>query len=211
MNERTCIITKKSAPTARLIRFVVGPNNQIIPDLKGNLPGRGVWVSAHRTTIEEAIKRRAFSKNLKEDVEAVPDLADIVDKLLLKATLGSLSMARKAGAVVTGSTKIDAAIRSGQVILVLHAKEAAENGKRKISQAICAIQQQKNQNVETISLLTSDEMSMAFGTNPVIHAALLNMKAADGFLTTMHKLIAYRGDKCDKSGEITAKVAKEIQ
>ncbi|ENN92618.1 RNA-binding protein [Bartonella schoenbuchensis] len=211
MNERTCIVTKKSASTTALIRFVVGPNNQIIPDLKANLPGRGIWVSAHHHTIEEAIKRKAFSRNLKTDVEVASNLANIVDKLLLKSALGSLSMARKAGAVVTGLTKVDSAIRSGQVALVLHAKEATEDGKRKILQAIYAIQQKTNQDIKVLSLFTSDEMSVAFGANLVIHAALLNTKSAEGFSKTINKLIAYRNEKYNKPCEMTAKAVKEIQ
>ncbi|MCZ2203392.1 RNA-binding protein [Bartonella sp. A05] len=211
MNERTCIVTKKTASATTLIRFVIDPNRQIVPDLKANLPGRGVWVSAYRTTIEEAIKRKAFSKSLKTDVEVASDLANIVDKLFLRSTLSSLSMARKAGAIVMGATKVDAAIRSGRVALVLHAQEAAEDGKRKIAQAIHAIKQKTNQDVKTISLLTSDEMSMAFGANPVIHAALLNTKAADGSLKTIYKLVSYRNGKHYKPSEMTAKAVKEIQ
>ncbi|MCL6229967.1 RNA-binding protein [Bartonella bilalgolemii] len=211
MNERTCIVTKKSASAATLIRFVIGPNNQIIPDLKANLPGRGLWVSAHHTIIEKAVKHKVFSKNLKTDVEVSENLAHIVDKLLLKTALASLSMARKAGTIVTGSAKVISAIRADQVILVLHAKEAKEDGKRKISQAIHAIQQRINQNIKVTSLFTSDEMSMAFGTNPVIHAALLNTKAAEGFIKAIYKLITYREDKCNKLSTITANAVKEIQ
>lgn len=211
MNERTCIVTKKTASATTLIRFVIDPNRQIVPDLKANLPGRGVWVSAHRTILEEAVKRKAFSKSLKIDVEVASNLANIVDKLLLKSVLGSLSMARKAGAIVMGLTKVDAAIRSDQVSLVLHAQEAAEDGKRKIAQALHAIKQKTNHDVKAISLLTSDEMSMAFGDIPVIHAALLNTKAADGTLKTIYKLIAYRDDRYYKTGEMTAKAVKEIQ
>ncbi|WP_074381020.1 RNA-binding protein [Bartonella doshiae] len=211
MNERTCIVTRKNASANTLIRFVIGPNNQIVPDLKSNLPGRGVWVSAHRSAIEKAIKQKAFHKSFKTDVEVAPDLAHIVDTLLLKAALGSLSMARKAGAVVTGATKVDTAIRSGQAILVLHAKGATEDGKRKIAQAIYTVQQQTKQDIKTVSLFTSNEMSMAFGANLVVHAALLNAKATEGFLKTIHKLIAYRDDKHSKPGEMTVQAVKEIQ
>lgn len=105
MNERTCIVTRQNASAQTLIRFVIGPNNQIVPDLKANLPGRGVWISAHHTVIEKAIKQKAFHKNFKTDVEVEPNLVHIVDKLLLKAALSSLSMARKAGAVVMGSNE----------------------------------------------------------------------------------------------------------
>ncbi|WP_254492824.1 RNA-binding protein [Bartonella sp. B1099] len=211
MNERTCIVTRQNASAQTLIRFVMGPNNQIVPDLKANLPGRGVWISAHHAVIEKAIKQKAFHKSFKTEVEVAPNLVHIVDTLLLKAALSSLSMARKAGAVVMGATKVDAAIRSGQVILVLHAKESTEDGKRKIAQAIHTIQQQTNRTIKTISLFTSDEMRMAFGSNPVMHAALLDTKAAEGFLKTTYKLISYRDDKHNKHGEMTALAVKEVQ
>ncbi|WP_375627645.1 MULTISPECIES: RNA-binding protein [unclassified Bartonella] len=211
MNERTCIVTRKNASAQTLIRFVIGPNNQIVPDLKANLPGRGVWISAHHAVIEKAIKQKAFHRNFKTDVEVAPNLVHIVDTLLLKAALSSLSMARKAGAIVMGATKVDAAIRSGKVILVLHAKETTEDGKRKIAQAIHSIQQQTNRTIKTISLFTSDEMRVAFGSNPVMHAALLDTKAAEGFLKTTCKLISYRDDKHSKSSEMTAQAVKEVQ
>ncbi|UNE54569.1 RNA-binding protein [Bartonella machadoae] len=211
MNERTCIVTRKNASAETLIRFVIGPNNQIVPDLKSNLPGRGVWISACHSAIEAAIKQNAFKKSFKTDVEVSPNLAHIVDTLLLKTALSNLSMARKAGAVVMGATKVDAAIRSGQALLVLHAKETKEDGKRKIAQAIHTIQQQTNRKIKTISLFTSDEMRVAFGANPVMHAALLDTKAATGFLKTIHKLLAYRDDKHNKLGEITAQAVKEVQ
>ncbi|WP_375606784.1 MULTISPECIES: RNA-binding protein [unclassified Bartonella] len=211
MNERTCIVTRKNASVQTLIRFVIGPNNQIVPDLKANLPGRGVWISAHHAVIEKAIKQKAFHRNFKTDVEVAPNLVHVVDTLLLKAALSSLSMARKAGAIVMGATKVDAAIRSGKVILVLHAKETTEDGKRKIAQAIHSIQQQTNRTIKTISLFTSDEMRVAFGSNPVMHAALLDTKAAGGFLKTTCKLISYRDDKHSKSSEMTAQAVKEVQ
>ncbi|WP_455466314.1 RNA-binding protein [Bartonella sp. B39] len=211
MNERTCIVTRKNASAETLIRFVIGPNNQIVPDLKSNLPGRGVWVSARHSAIEAAIKQKAFKRNFKTDVEVAPNLANIVDTLLVKAALSSLSIARKAGAIVMGATKVDAAIRSGQVILVLHAKETTEDGKRKIAQAIHTIQQQTNRNIKIISLFTSDEMRVAFGANPVMHAALLDTKVAEGFLKTIYKLLAYRDEKHSKPGEMTAQAVKEVQ
>ncbi|WP_375638363.1 MULTISPECIES: RNA-binding protein [unclassified Bartonella] len=211
MNERTCIVTRKNASAQTLIRFVIGPNNQIVPDLKANLPGRGVWISAHHAVIEKAIKQKAFHRNFKTDVEVAPNLVHVVDTLLLKAALSSLSMARKAGAIVMGATKVDAAIRSGKVILVLHAKETTEDGKRKIAQAIHSIQQQTNRTIKTISLFTSDEMRVAFGSNPVMHAALLDTQAAEGFLKTTCKLISYRDDKHSKSSEMTAQAVKEVQ
>ncbi|ALE03396.1 RNA-binding protein [Bartonella ancashensis] len=211
MNNRTCIVTRKSTSAAALIRFVVDPDNQIVPDLKANLPGRGVWISGQHTIVEEAIKRKIFDKSFKMNVKVPSNLSNIVDELLLKSALHSLSMARKAGAIVTGITKVNTAIRSGQAILILHAKEAKEDGKRKISQAIYALQQQTNQNIKAISLFTNDEMGMAFGANLVIHAALLNVRAAEGFIKTIYKLIAYRDEERNEPDKTTAEAVKEVQ
>lgn len=211
MNERTCIVTRQNASAQTLIRFVIGPNNQIVPDLKANLPGRGVWISAHHAVIDKAIKQKAFHKNFKTDVEVAPNLVHIVDTLLLKAALSSLSMARKAGAVVIGATKVDAAIRSGQVILVLHAKETTEDGKRKIAQAIHTIQQQTNRTIKQYLYLQVMKCVWLLALILSCMQPYWTQKAAEGFLKTTYKLISYRDDKHSKHGEMTAQAVKEVQ
>jgi hypothetical protein len=45
---RFCAATRTVQPVSELIRFVVGPNGEAIPDLKSKLPGRGIWVTATR-------------------------------------------------------------------------------------------------------------------------------------------------------------------
>ncbi|MCT6870362.1 MAG: RNA-binding protein [Bartonella sp.] len=211
MNDRTCIVTRKSGSSEEMIRFVAGPDKHIVPDLKAVLPGRGAWVLASRPVIEEAIKRKAFARSLKADVIVEDKLVDLVDRLLVKAALGNLAMARKAGAVIFGSTKVESAIRSHQVRLVLHAKEAAYDGVRKIDQAIHAAKTSSGKDVSVLSLFTSDEMGVAFGDNHVIHAALLNVQAAEGFIKTAHKLVAYRGGKRNEPEETTVEAVKETE
>lgn len=211
MNDRTCIVTRKSGSAEELIRFVAGPDGQVVPDIKGNLPGRGAWVSASRPVLEDAIKRKAFPRSFKQEVAVESNLSELVDQLLVRAALGNLAMARKAGAVVTGSSKVDAAIRSGQVRLVLHAVEAAEDGRRKISQAIHAARLQTKQTVSVMSLFTGDEMGVAFGDNHVVHAALLNVQAADGFIKTARKLVAYRGVERNEPEKMTVEAVKETE
>ena len=195
MNDRTCILTRKSGEAQELIRFVAGPDGHLVPDIKANLPGRGAWISASRSVLEEAIRRKAFTHSLKADIIVDQGIADLVDKLLVKAALGRLALARKAGAVVTGATKVEQAIRAGEACLVLHSKEAAFDGKRKIEQAIYSVRRPDRQDIPVVTLFDSDEMGVAFGDNPVVHAALLNLKLAQGFMKTVQKLVAYRDGK----------------
>ena len=132
MNERTCIVTRKSGAPDDLIRFVVGPDSALVPDLKRNLPGRGCWVTADRLHVERAAAKKLFARALKAEVQVPADLGDMVDRLLARAALGSLGLARKAGAVALGAGKVEAAVRSGEALAVLHAAEASADGVRKI-------------------------------------------------------------------------------
>ncbi len=218
MNDRTCIVTRKSGGSQELIRFVVGPDGHLVPDIKANLPGRGAWIFASRSVLEEAIKRKAFSRSLKADIIVDKDLGNLVDRLLAKAALGQLALARKAGAVVIGATKVEQAIRSGRACLVLHAKEAAFDGIRKIEQAIHATRKSDKagsrsdkDGVPAMSLFNSDEMGVAFGDNPVVHAALLNMQVAQGFIKTAQKLVAYREVKRTEPEKMTVEAVKETE
>jgi predicted RNA-binding protein YlxR (DUF448 family) len=135
-SERTCVVTRTSGSTAGLIRFVRGPDGIVVPDIAGKLPGRGVWVTGRRETVEEAARRRLFSRGFKADTAVPPDLGQTVDRLLAERALKSLSMARKAGRVVTGFGKVTTALSRGGVVAVLHATEAAEDGRRKVMQAM---------------------------------------------------------------------------
>lgn len=139
MNDRTCIVTRESGSVDEMIRFVAGPDNMVVPDIKRELPGRGCWVMAKRHLVDEAVKRKIFARGLKQSIIAQDDLGALVDQLLTRSALGSLALARKSGAVVSGSAKVDAAIRSGKAALVLHATDAAPDGVRKLDQARRAV------------------------------------------------------------------------
>src|SRR6476659_10037483 len=59
---RTCIATGEEGTPERMIRFVVGPQGDVVPDLARRLPGRGMWVTAERKTPERAVEKNLFSK-----------------------------------------------------------------------------------------------------------------------------------------------------
>ncbi len=129
---RLCVATRTVRPVGELIRFVAGPDG-LVPDLKRRLPGRGVWVTARRTDVEAAVKRHAFQKSLRAEVRVPAALADVVDGLLERAALDALSIAHKASLVVTGFTKVEAAIAGGPVVALLQARDAGADGARKLS------------------------------------------------------------------------------
>lgn len=191
MAERTCIVTRKVCEPSELIRFVRGPDGSVVPDLKRNLPGRGVWVTARHDYVDQAAEKALFSRGLKAEAKAPPDLADTVEGLLAQDALGSLGIARKAGQCVTGSGKVDDAIRGGKSIGVLHAIDGAQDGLRKIKQATAAASQ-GGEGVPVWRVFTADEMSLALGAAHVIHAALLSGGAAAKCARAVERLIAYR-------------------
>src|SRR3712207_1418606 len=119
--ERTCIVTRQPAPPAELIRFVVGPDNQVVPDLKGRLPGRGAWVSATRACVEQAVKRRLFARAFKAEAKASPAFAEEIEAALLTDLRQALSLANKAGTVIAGFAKVEAAVAGEMVAALVHA------------------------------------------------------------------------------------------
>ena len=82
--ERLCVATRRTQPVGDMIRLVVGPDGTLTPDLKRNLPGRGVWVSATRAAVAEAIKRSAFPRSLKAAVKVPPDLPSVIEELMVR-------------------------------------------------------------------------------------------------------------------------------
>ena len=107
VNGRMCIVTRQGGTPETLIRFVAGPDGRVVPDLKKQLPGRGCWVTAERAIVEKAIARKLFARGLKKaDVNAGPELADEVDRLLSMQLAGMMNMARKAAQFISGASKV---------------------------------------------------------------------------------------------------------
>ena len=203
MAERTCIVTRQVGEPDRLIRFVAGPDLSVVPDLKRNLPGRGCWVTASRSHVDQAVRKKLFRRALKAEVLADPDLGSLVDQLLAKSALGAILMARKAGQFVTGASKCDAAVRSGQAVAVLHAHEAAPDGVRKLDQARRAVEYMDGPVIPAFKLFPEAELGLAIGGANVIHAAVLDGKAGRAAVRRIVALQEYRegpGKETDAAG-----------
>lgn len=211
-NERRCIISREAGEKDSLIRFAADPQGRLIADIKGNLPGRGAWVSCSRSAVEAAVKRKAFARALKISVEVPDNLAEDVDKLLARAALANLSLARRGGAVITGAGKVESAIRAkpAAVAFVLHAAEAAADGRRKLAQAVYAAEKAasagkkakaEQKGIKILSPFTAEELQFAFGEHNVMHIAVCKDRGAAGFIKAINRLMTYRGSPEPQSGE----------
>ncbi len=165
VSERKCIATGTSGPKAGLIRFVVGPGDQVVPDVAEKLPGRGIWVSADRGAVEKAVAKGLFSRGAKRKVSADPALAGLVEDLLAKRVIELLSLARHAGDARAGKEKVKDWLVTEQAVLLLQASDGSEREKR-------GLRPPEGENT-AFSCLKAQELGLAFGRDRVIHAALI--------------------------------------
>jgi predicted RNA-binding protein YlxR (DUF448 family) len=191
VTERLCIATREVRPVGELIRFVAGPDGAVVPDIKRRLPGRGVWVTARRRVVEEAVRRRAFGRGLKTDVKASADLPDVIDRLLEQSALDALSMAHKAGSVVLGFAKVEAAVAAGPVVALVRARDAGADGGRKLAAAL----RRRTDGIgdgKIVEAFISAQLDLALGRLNVVHAALLAGRTSETFLVRWRILESFR-------------------
>jgi uncharacterized protein len=194
---RECALTRESKPVGELIRFVVGPDEVIVPDTDAKAEGRGVWITLGESQVALAQKKNAFAKSLKEKVLLPEDLAGLTRTRLEQRLTGALQMAKKAGQLLTGATRVKAGIESGEVIALLTATDAAEDGRSKMlsslrgAQRAAAEEGQEGTVVPHFELLSAEQMGLALGLENVIHAALIQGAAAQSALARAERLARY--------------------
>jgi uncharacterized protein len=201
---RMCAVSREVRPIDELIRFVVTPTGEVIADVKRKLPGRGLWLSASRRTVAEAVRRHQFSRGFKRDVRVAATLPDDTEALLVRSALEALAMAAKAGQVVSGFGKVeDALSQRERPSGLIHASDAAPDGVRKLD-AILRQRGGKDEDSLKISVVTalrSAELDLALGRSNVIHAALLAGPASKTFLSRCQLLVRYRMADDDKTAD----------
>ena len=200
--ERMCVVTRSVRPIDDLIRFVLAPSGEAIPDLKRKLPGRGLWVSASHTAVAEAVKRNLFAKGFRKNVKPSAMLADDTDRLMVRGLIEALAMSAKSGQVVSGFSKVEDALRQRQAGVLIHASNGAADGIRKLD----GVARQSLGDaadappLPIVTILTSDELDLALGRSNVIHAALLAGPASKTFLSRSQTLVRYRMADDSKAG-----------
>jgi predicted RNA-binding protein YlxR (DUF448 family) len=178
--ERTCILTRRKATKEQLIRLALSPDGEVAPDVRARAPGRGAWVGVTRAELDAANDKgklkgalqRAFKSN---DVKVPADLGERTEAALRQAALDRLGMEARAGNLINGSEKVEAAARSGKVHLLIHAADAGADGNGKLDQA-WRVGGGAQRGV--IFPLPRTILSLALGRENVVHVALTDPAAA---------------------------------
>ena len=193
--ERQCLVTRERGGKAGLIRFVVSPDGEIVPDLSEKLPGRGFWVTAQRKTLDQAVAKRHFSKAAKAQVRVPQDLSDQLEALLARRCLSLLGQAHGAGLIVLGGANVSALLRARGAVALIEAEDGQPDGRRKMLGALKAgvmTWQAETESADAeplvVGCLTSAQLSLALGRENVIHAALKEGGLSGRLLTELRRL-----------------------
>jgi predicted RNA-binding protein YlxR (DUF448 family) len=198
--ERLCVVTRQVKPVAEMIRFVVGPQGEAVPDLKRKLPGRGIWVTATRADLAEAVKRGAFARGFGRAVKIPDDFVQLTERLLERSALDALAIAGKGGQVVAGFSKVETALARGQAVALMHASDAAADGVRKL-EGLRRQVEEEGRKVGLFAAFPSIQLDLALGRSNVIHAALLAGPATETFIARCARLDRFRAGKPEQRAE----------
>jgi predicted RNA-binding protein YlxR (DUF448 family) len=182
---RRCIVTGAVGPKERMIRFVVGPDHGLVPDLEGRLPGRGMWLSARRDVVNTAVAKANFAKAARRKLEVPADLADRLETLLRRRCLDLVGLARRAGQAVSGFDEVRAELKSGRGAVLLAASDGAEDGVSKIG-ALAP-------HLPVVRVLSASELGAAFGRDHTVHGVLQRGRLASLLLTESARLAGIAG------------------
>ncbi|CAM3384325.1 RNA-binding protein [Paracoccus nototheniae] len=182
--ERRCIATGETQPKRGLIRFVIGPDGQVVPDLAEKLPGRGIWVTADKAALHKAVSKGLFSRAARQPVLADPDLPDLVEAGVARRLVDLVSLTRKAGRAVAGFEKVKGWLAEGRAKVLLQASDGSERGKGKLWTPTGG---------RWFGCLTASELGLSFGRSHVIHGALAKGGLTDKVILEAGRLTGLRG------------------
>jgi predicted RNA-binding protein YlxR (DUF448 family) len=184
---RRCIVTSEVLPQSRLVRFVLDPQGNVVPDVAAKLPGRGMWVSARREIVERAVAKGHFSRAAKVPVVAAVELPRKIETLLVSRMTGDLGLARRSGQIVLGFDNVARALGSKSAPCVLvEASDGARDGRRKL------LALAKGGSPHVIDCLASAELSLALGRENVVHAALKSGPLSERLTADAGRLAGFR-------------------
>jgi hypothetical protein len=181
---RTCIATGETRAPDNMIRFVVGPDGSLVPDLARKLPGRGLWVTASRAAVERAIARKAFARAARRAVAVDADLPERLERLLRERALSALALARRAGAAVNGFAKVEERLRTRLLGLVVCAAEAhASDGRGKLA----------GRGVEVVDFIDAAAIGRVFGRDDATYIGIAAGPVARRVAAAIGRWAAYGG------------------
>ena len=181
---RRCIATGEVKDKSQMLRFVVGPGDSLVVDPKGELPGRGIWLTPTRKAIDAAVKKRLFARSAKGPVRVEEDLSARIEAVLARSCLSLLGLGRRSGQVLNGFEKVRGELSARRVAILIVACDAAEGSREKIRRLAGG--------VPRVECFTVEELSLALGRENVVHAAFAHGGLARRFLAETERLKGFR-------------------
>lgn len=182
--QRRCIATGTIGDRSGLLRFVVDPGGELVPDVASRLPGRGLWLTPRREVLESAIARRLFARSARRPVAIPSGFADCVERVLVQRCCDLIGLARRAGLAVAGSQKVRDAMRAQKVGLLALALDGAEGGRRKLSSL--------GRELPVVIVLTAAEMGAIFGRDHVVNIAIGSGTLSGRIIAVAEKIAGFR-------------------
>jgi hypothetical protein len=192
---RLCAVSRVQRPVDELIRFVLGPEGMIVPDLARRLPGRGVWVEGRRESVTAAVRRKVFARSLQQPVGVPEDLPDQIERLMTRRLAEAVSIANKAGLLVTGFARVEELIVQGRAALLIHAADGAPDGAAKLAGKFKALLGPERAQEASVTELTGQQLDLAIGRSNVVHAAASGGGATQRILEEAGRLRRYRSNE----------------
>ena len=180
---RKCIVSGETFEKESLLRFTVLENNVIVPDFKKKLPGKGVYVRNSKKSLEKAINNNLFSKALKKPIKADNELISQVENLLFKQALNAISLARKAGVMISGMDKVKEALKKNNIAFLLEAENAGSDGHNKIMSLA--------KNIEIFNLFKIEELDKELAKDNTVHLAFIKSTMSTSIRETFVRLISF--------------------
>ena len=190
---RRCLVTGESRDRHALVRFVVGPDRRIVPDVDGRLPGRGLWLTPARDIVKTAVAKRLFARAAKQDVVVEEELDDRIEALLVRRSIEHLGLARRAGQAIAGFVQVEQALREASVAVLVEAADGSADGRGQLMRLA--------RGLPVADRLTAAELGQAFAREHVVHAALLKGRLAESFIADQARLAGFRGSADVKNGD----------
>jgi hypothetical protein len=191
-SQRRCIVSGVVDNKEHLLRFVIGPDGQVVPDIDERLPGRGIWLRARRKTLEMACSKRLFSKASRSNVVVPGDIADRVERLLLGRCLNIIGLARRAGQAVSGYEKVSAWLRAGRGGILIAAVDGAPAGRAKLRAV--------RPDLPVVELLNASELGATADRERTVHMVIAPGKLASDLRREAARLAGFRYENAEQAG-----------
>ena len=186
--ERRCLATGDRTPKFGLLRFVVSPDGEVVPDLGERLPGRGLWLSSDRDALKTAVDKKLFARAAKAQVSVPSDIADRIETMLMKRCHDIIGLARRSDLLVIGFDRVLEVLDRRSVGLVVIATDAG-GGCRDIMAAA--------EDLPVVSGMTCSEMGEAAGKGVVSFMTILRGGLAKSLHRECERLTGFRPVEMD--------------